>query len=237
MLLSDFQGRIAADRKENAGRFLRFQSRISTEIRNRKWYVPGSGGKVLGWSIPGFIVIGIVLLVVGGVGLNSEAPAWGDVLLIVFGVCCFPNAFVLLVAAFNVRLWRKRSRLAQAEAERWTAFRRYLTDFPRLEDAPPTTLALWEGYLVYGIAFGIAARVLAAAHLHMPPGAARPELDLLDQRQRQSRLGSQRPRHREARRRLRLGAHTAGLVHVLIELQLQLELRFWRKLLRRRRRR
>src|SRR5262249_31698757 len=66
------------------------------------------------------------------------------------------------------------------------------------------------------------------------PGDARPELDLLDQRKRQPWLGSERSRYREARRRLRLGAHTARRVLVLIELQLQLELRFRRKLLRRR---
>ena len=54
------------------------------------------------------------------------------------------------------------------EAERWEAFRRYLTDFPRLQEAPPATLELWERFLVYGIAFGIAERVLQGAHLHMP---------------------------------------------------------------------
>ena len=58
------------------------------------------------------------------------------------------------------------------EAERWEAFRRYLTDFPRLQEAPPATLALWERYLVYGIAFGIAERVLQAAHLAMPEALA-----------------------------------------------------------------
>ena len=47
------------------------------------------------------------------------------------------------------------------------AFRRYLTDFPRLQEAPPATLDLWERYLVYGIAFGIAERVLQGAQLHL----------------------------------------------------------------------
>src|SRR6185369_10858845 len=37
-----------------------------------------------------------------------------------------------------------------------------------LQDAPPSTLELWERYLVYGIAFGIAERVLQGAQLHMP---------------------------------------------------------------------
>jgi len=67
-----------------------------------------------------------------------------------------------------VSLWRRRSGEAEQEAERWDAFRRYLTDFPRLQDAPPSTLELWERYLVYGIAFGIAERVLQGAQLHMP---------------------------------------------------------------------
>ena len=66
------------------------------------------------------------------------------------------------------RLWRRRSRGGRTEAERWEAFRRYLTDFPRLQEAPPATLELWERFLVYGIAFGIAERVLQGAHLHMP---------------------------------------------------------------------
>lgn len=50
--------------------------------------------------------------------------------------------------------------------------RGYLTDFPRLHEAPPATLQLWERFLVYGIAFGIADRVLQAAHMSMPEEVA-----------------------------------------------------------------
>jgi uncharacterized membrane protein len=52
---------------------------------------------------------------------------------------------------------------------RWHAFRTYLKDFSRMEDAPPASLALWEQFLVYGIALGVAKDVLAAARLHAPP--------------------------------------------------------------------
>ena len=57
---------------------------------------------------------------------------------------------------------------ARSRPSAGTAFRRYLTDFPRLQEAPPATLALWERLLVYGIAFGIADRVLQAAHWRCP---------------------------------------------------------------------
>ncbi len=71
------------------------------------------------------------------------------------------------------RLWRRRRSETQQEAERWEAFRRYLTDFPRLDIAPPATLELWERLLVYGIALGIAERVLQGAQLRMPEELAR----------------------------------------------------------------
>src|SRR4029077_19621904 len=76
---------------------------------------------------------------------------------------------VAAIGAAQVKLWRRRTPAAEQEAERWEAFRRYLKDFPRLKDAPAATLQLWESYLVYGIAFGIAEQVLKAAHLYMPP--------------------------------------------------------------------
>jgi uncharacterized membrane protein len=89
--------------------------------------------------------------------------------MLTFGLACFPNAVVAAIGAGHGKLWRRRTPDAQKEAERWEAFRRYLKDFPRLKDAPAATLQLWESYLVYGIAFGIAERVLKAAHLYMPP--------------------------------------------------------------------
>jgi uncharacterized membrane protein len=157
------------ERATNATRFMQFSGGLSLQIAAKKWYAAGSGGKILGWSIPAFIVAGIALLVVSINGFNSTAPLWSDVLMLAFGLACFPNAVVAAIGATRVKLWRRRTLDAEKEAERWEAFRRYLKDFPRLKDAPAATLGLWESYLVYGIAFGIAEQVLKAAHLYMPP--------------------------------------------------------------------
>ncbi len=101
-------------------------------------------------------------------GFRPESPRWNDIVQIALGVCAIVNAVVLVIGVANTKLWRRRTKAGQLEAQRWEAFRRYLSDFPRLDIAPPATLALWERFLVYGIAFGIAERVLQGAQLHMP---------------------------------------------------------------------
>jgi uncharacterized membrane protein len=167
--LSRFRDRIEDDRTKNSERFTDFKSAVGTAVR--PWF-RNDGLKLLIPTLVAFAALGALLLWQGISRIETFAPRWGDVLLIAFGVCAIVNAIVLLAATLNRRLWRRRAPAAQQEAERWEAFRRYLTDFPRLAEAPPATLELWERFLVYGIAFGIAERVLQGAQLHMPEALA-----------------------------------------------------------------
>ena len=66
------------------------------------------------------------------------------------------------------KMWVRRTKIGALEAARWSAFRRYLEDFSRLEEAPPIAIGLWEEYLVYAIALGVAEDVLEAARLRAP---------------------------------------------------------------------
>ena len=169
--LSRFRDRIEEDRTGNSERFTSFKSAVGSEIKGRHWF-RNTGLMVL---VVGAIVLGVAggLTLFAGIGsYDAVAPTWRSVVAIALGVCGLVGAAVLVISAFNRRLWRHRSPEAQAEAERWEAFRRYLTDFPRLDVAPPATLELWERFLVYGIAFGIAERVLQGAQLHMPEALA-----------------------------------------------------------------
>jgi uncharacterized membrane protein len=165
--LSAFRDRIELDRTKNSERFRSFKENVAAAIGSRGWYL-GSGLMALWLGVGAFGIAGALLLWIGIEGFRPVAPRWGDVVMIALGACAVANAVALVIAAKLVSLWRRRSQAGQAEAERWEAFRRYLTDFPRLEEAPPATLELWERFLVYGIAFGIAERVLQGAHLHMP---------------------------------------------------------------------
>ena len=169
--LSLFRDRIEDDRTGNSERFNSFKSSVGTEISGRRWFL-NVGLAILLGAAAVLALVGGLMLVWGISSFNVIAPTWSSVVKIALGVCGLVNAVALVMAAFNRRLWRRRTAAAQAEAERWEAFRRYLTDFPRLDIAPPATLELWERFLVYGIAFGLAERVLQGAQLHMPEALA-----------------------------------------------------------------
>jgi uncharacterized membrane protein len=164
--LSRFRARIEERRQENAELFADFKSQVSDEIRTRQWY-RDTGRLVLGAALALFGVAGALLLFAGVQGLEPEL-LWSKILMITFGACLVTSSLVCGAGFLRTPLWRQRTAEAELEARRWDAFRRYLTDFPRLGEAAPATLVLWERYLVYGIAFGIAERVLQAAHLQMP---------------------------------------------------------------------
>jgi uncharacterized membrane protein len=169
--LSKFREDIEDDRVEMSKHFTAFKANVTTAIGNRRWFI-SLGALPLGIALVVFAAIGALLLYLAINGWRSVYPRWSDIVLIGLGVAAFINAAVIFGALTQRRLWRRRSRAGEEEAERWEAFRRYLTDFPRLQEAPPATLALWERLLVYGIAFGIAERVLQAAHLAMPEAMA-----------------------------------------------------------------
>ena len=169
--LSKFRGEIEDERTEMAPRFEGFKEAVGGEVTNRGWFRSlGIVPLVLGIVV--FAAIGALLAWIAIDGWRGVYPRWSDVVLLGVAAAAFVNAAVLLGASTRRKLWRRRSPEAAVEAERWEAFRRYLQDFPRLDEAPPATLALWERYLVYGIAFGIADRVLQAAHLAMPEAMA-----------------------------------------------------------------
>ena len=170
--LSRFRDEIEDERESMHGRFSSFKSAVADETKRLSWF-RSTGAIPLVVAVVLFAVAGGLLVFLGVRDWRPVYPRYSDVLLVGIGACLIANAALCLgTLVFNRRAWRRRTRTGQEEAERWEAFRRYLSDFPRLQEAPPATLELWERYLVYGIAFGIAERVLQGAQLHMPEALA-----------------------------------------------------------------
>jgi uncharacterized membrane protein len=144
---------------ENVLRFDLFRRTVESEIKVRTWYT-FTAARVLLFSSIGLFLVGMTAgWFVFSVSRTAEAY---------FGLGTIVGAGLLFHASWIAKLvrWRRRSASGRLEYERWAAFRRYLEDFPRLRDTPAAALDLWERYLVYAMAFGIAHRVLAGAELY-----------------------------------------------------------------------
>ena len=166
--LSRFRDQIEDERETMHGRFTAFKEHVADEAGRLSWF-RSTGAIPLVVAVVLFALVGGLLVFFAVRHWRPVYPRYSDILLVGIGACMIANAALCLgTLVFNRRAWRRRTQAGEEEAERWDAFRRYLSDFPRLQEAPPATLALWERYLVYGIAFGIAERVLQGAQLHMP---------------------------------------------------------------------
>ena len=147
------------EQSENVLRFSIFRDEVKQALRSRGWYTFTAARALLLASLA-FLVLGMV----GSVLLYSVSRT----ATFYYGATMIEGAGLLFHASWITKLIRRRRRTpeGQLEAKRWEAFRRYLTDFPRLRDAPAASLELWERYLVYAIALGLAPRVLAGAEAY-----------------------------------------------------------------------
>ena len=100
---------------------------------------------------------------------GKSAAGFGLVLSFVGLVICMMMEWFYLAAAFFVVVvsmltalisCRELSLAGQQQFNLWQAFRRFLKDFSNLDQAQIPQLILWEHYLVYSVALGVAKEVI-----------------------------------------------------------------------------
>jgi uncharacterized membrane protein len=181
--LTDFQERMKRiyDRQANRSSYESFRDAVKREVERRD-LVERSPGRWLGWAALVLGPAGAAWFVLALLGVNGGAL----ISLIFSSFIGFVGAAVVVWLVFRRvfghadsslgsvlhRMWVRRTPKGALLHARWQAFRRYLSDFSRMEESPPASLALWEQFLVYGIALGVAEQVLEAARLHAPPEIA-----------------------------------------------------------------
>ncbi|MFP5298089.1 MAG: DUF2207 family protein [Actinomycetota bacterium] len=172
LMLSEFKDEIKSSPKYYADRFRRFREEVSEELKRVGWWET-AGLKPLIWTM-----IAMGLLAVGSfwLALKTSDPVqgfpWATLIFGFLAAAFLLNELALVVFLVIRRGWERRSAEAAVEASKWKAFRNFLNDFEGIPQAVPGSISVWEQFLVYGIALGIAERVLAAAQLYAPPELA-----------------------------------------------------------------
>ena len=102
-----------------------------------------------------FTALGVVYFI-GGIFLL--------ILLAVISPLVFLGVPFLILALFFALLGQKVLRRWSREAalifRRFMAFRKFLSDFSLMREAPPTLLEIWDRYLIYAVVLGVAEKLL-----------------------------------------------------------------------------
>ena len=70
-----------------------------------------------------------------------------------------PISITILMIVTSLLISRRTYKSA-LEVKKWKAFKKYISDFSAMKDAPVTLLKIWDEYLVYAIALGVAQKLL-----------------------------------------------------------------------------
>lgn len=163
--LHEFKAGVREDAAANATTYQTFRSRVLESVEGKYLDSRGTGMAV-------FIGLGLITLVIASFlilpRLLGTRPG-GEAMFVLIVVGMVSGAVALIVFFSFRRVRVRRTTDGAIEAARWEAFRRYLTDFSRLEEAPVVALDLWDRYLVYATVFGVAEEVLEKARIHAPP--------------------------------------------------------------------
>jgi uncharacterized membrane protein len=159
---ADRSTRIALSHKYNA-----FETAVRRDLRKRRWV--DESGQTLRIALAVLLGLAAAGMVILWATTRTPAKPFRDALELAAAGCLGVSCVVAIATPLTV--FNRRTREAALLGDRWDAFRRFLDDFPRFADAVPVQIETWERLLVYGIAFGLADRILDEAKLRLPAEA------------------------------------------------------------------
>jgi uncharacterized membrane protein len=165
----DKMGRVAREadrttRNRIAQKYNAFETAARREVRSRGWVdESGSALRIALAVLLGLAAVGVLIL---WATTRTPAKPFRDALELAAAGCLAISCVITIATPRTV--FNRRTREAALLGDRWDAFRRFLDDFPRFADAVPVQIEIWERLLVYGIAFGLADKILDEAKLRLP---------------------------------------------------------------------
>ncbi|NLJ48390.1 MAG: DUF2207 domain-containing protein [Candidatus Atribacteria bacterium] len=101
-----------------------------------------------------YFIGGVFLVIFAAINLDFEGSLW----LITLSILFFP--FIIIFALIARKSLGRWSQQGLIEYRRWTAFKRFITDYSLMKEAPPILLQIWDRYLIYAVAMGVAEKLL-----------------------------------------------------------------------------
>ncbi len=159
MTLDELKAIARSRPKEFQDGVMAFRKAVADEADTLGWMeLPGRRARVAAWLITA----------VFGLGSCSCAFASANFYVLAF------EAAALVTMAVLAHNTKRRSPEAAELFAKYSAVRNYLRDFSRLNEAPPSSVVLWNQFLVLAVVFGIAEQVIEQMKVVVPQVVADP---------------------------------------------------------------
>jgi len=139
--------------------FQSFTNQVKSVLKDKEFFDTKSNSVSTSILVWGILLCAISF--VFGISLSTyffESPKIGYLILLPVG----------LLFIFGASSLKRRTKIGREEFSKWKAFRDFMSDFSNLKEYGPKSLIIWEKFLVYATAFGIASVVLKALKVIAP---------------------------------------------------------------------
>lgn len=122
---------------------------------------------IVGFFAVTAIAVFIYLIAISDTFPTDKFPLASNMNMLIGFIFIFQIIVLIVSSMFEKVLgrWTPEGRLYY---ERWNNFKKYLTDFSALKEYPPESIKIWDHYLVYATALGVAKEVLDNMSLVVP---------------------------------------------------------------------
>ena len=128
-----------------------------------KEYFDNTGADYLSYSGIGAIALGVILVV-----FSFLFDFNGDFITTIIGILMG----VIGIGSFLIPsgIPGRYTLKGKLYAEKWNKFKKFLEDYSLIKEHPPESIAIWNEYLVYATALGVADKVYKAMKMHVYGG-------------------------------------------------------------------
>lgn len=145
-----------------------WNSKVTKHARTNKFFDP-TGNEYMSYFSAAVLLLSFLFIIVISILFPKEQfPSIETVINMIILCDIFAVAMIIFVKVSEKSLgrWTPEGMLFY---KRWSNFRKYLTDFSLLKEHPPASIKIWDQYMVYAMALGVAEKALDNMSLTVPP--------------------------------------------------------------------
>ncbi len=144
-----------------------WNKKVKARTEVGKLFLSTGNKYIFGFGLATALIVFFYFIVLSDYFPSDEFPLASKLNLLIGLIFGLEVIIIFISAVFEKVLgrWTPEGRLYY---ERWNNFKKYLTDFSALEEHPPESIKIWDHYLVYATALGVAKEVLHNMSLVVP---------------------------------------------------------------------